>query len=397
MNTPQSHRATSRSVVTLSIAAGMMMGCAGGPAPEIEVNGARYELIIREDEPTDFESPPEGTGIPELVSDESTNAPPLHEWAREELANALRPTIVHSNGELYAAAEPAWEAADRVIAERGVIREPRVVPFIERPRGRDTDDANARVESIIIGADGRTRINPTTVNPNDGVIRLELFGTSSGVSTLKGTCTGSYIGPWTVVTAAHCILQAGSLTTNRIIFKPAQNGSTLPFGSMDCRNDDVPTNNNIAIAFPAGWTGGSGNEQFDYAVIDTYPCQVAPVSNIFNGYVVDSASATYTTAGYPGDRCPTAPGSNTFQCGMSGPAYQNDYRIETEHIDTFAGQSGMPWWRVLSGNEYVAAIHTGSRSFVDIGMCGFSPCVRNYGRRVDTAVESFIQANSYDF
>ena len=370
-----------------------MMGCAGGPAPEIDVNGARYELIIREDEPTDFESPPEGTGIPELVSDESANTPPLHEWAREDLANALRPTIVHSNGELYAAAEPAWEAADRVIAERGVVGEPRVVPFTERPRGRDTDEANARVESIIIGSDGRSRINPTTVNPNDGVIRLELFNGSS----FLGTCTGSYIGPWTVVTAAHCIVQAGTATTNRIIFKPAQNGSTLPFGSMDCRNDDVSTINNIAIAFPSGWTGAASDGSFDYAVIDTYPCQTAPVSNIFNGYVVDSASATYTTAGYPGDTCPSAPGSDRYQCGMSGPAYQNGHRIETEHIDTVAGQSGMPWWRVLSGSEYVAAIHTGWRSFTDIGMCGFSPCVRNFGRRVDTSVESFIQANSYDF
>jgi hypothetical protein len=40
----------------------------------------------------------------------------LNTWPREELADALRATVMHRNGHLYTAEEPNWDAADAILA-----------------------------------------------------------------------------------------------------------------------------------------------------------------------------------------------------------------------------------------------------------------------------------------
>ena len=83
-------------------------------------------------------------------------------------------------------------------------------------------------------------------------------------------------------------------------------------------------------------------------------------------------------------------------CGMSGSAYDDDWRIETEHIDSEGGQSGGPWFR-FTDRWRVAGVQRGSRSYFDFGRCGFSPCVRNLARGIDDSVSTFIMTWSYDY
>lgn len=81
---------------------------------------------------------------------------------------------------------------------------------------------------------------------------------------------------------------------------------------------------------------------------------------------------------------------------MTGSAYINAHMIETEHIDTFEGQSGGPWYRLTSSYR-VAGPLSGYREYFDFGRCGFDVCRRNFARRIDSTVDTFIRAISFDF
>ncbi|AEI65220.1 trypsin-like serine peptidase [Corallococcus macrosporus] len=382
------------SIRTLLCTAALWAGCSepAGVAEEVELKGRTFDLV----EMTPSEAPDVAAAAlvesarPFVVDAAGEEGAPLHEWSREELAKALRPTLIHGNGGVYTAREPAWREADALLAGGGRPGAERMVSWVPRPRASPAS-MSATLSPAVIGSDGRTRVVDTTLQPRRATVRLTVCSGGS-----CGQCTGSYIGPWTLVTAAHCIRRPDGLTTNRIIFGPAQNGTSLPLGSVDCRNDDANSSNDILIGVPSGYAHGALDSPLDYAVVDTFPCHAAP--SMFTGYVIDSGSATYDMFGYPADTCPGAPGPATFQCGMSGSAGINGHRIETEHIDTTGGQSGGPWSRNMgSGVHRVAAMHTGFRSYFDLFKCGFDPCQRNFGRRIDASVDAFIKAISFDF
>ncbi len=375
--------------LSLSSIALLSAGCAAGPS-EIEVNGRVYAL-------TDMPEGPEAASTERRIEDESFmvvgDIQPLHEWNREDLALALRPVVYDGSGQRYVARSPDWEGADAILSTGGEAGEERSVDWQRRSRRLPADDrVGVSGEELIIGADGRNRVNPTTVDPMRANLRIELYNGAN----YQGHCSASYIGPWTIVTAAHCILLDGFPVTNRIVFKQAQNGSILPYGSYDCRNYDASSSNDILISHPAGWTGNFASQTaFDYAVIDTFPC-MPPTSNTFAGYLVNSGSASYDVYGYPGDICPGAPAPERYLCGMAGSAYVNEHMIESEHVDIIAGQSGGPWYRLIDGYR-VAGITSGERTYFDLFRCGFSSCVRNFSRRIDGTVDAFIRATSYDF
>ena len=243
----------------------------------------------------------------------------------------------------------------------------------------------------VVGTDGRTRVPVTTIAPFSSMAQIWI---ALDIGTVQ--CTGTYIGPWTFITAGHCLRMSDGTVARRITFNAARNGASFPFGSIACANDDASRTNDFFAAIPAGFAA-SADSNFDFAVIDTYPCHSAqrwlgmPASN--QGVLVNSGDTTYSLHGYPGPACPGAPGGNDYNCGMSGPAYVNGNWIETADIDADHGQSGGPWH---TGGR-VAATLIGYREYFDLFRCGFDVCRRTFGRRIDTAYKSFLDAIAYDY
>lgn len=300
---------------------------------------------------------------------------------RDDLAQALRPVLSTPLGAKIAR-QPAWGAADAVLrsGQQVLAYEP----------GKVSADPPVGI-SAVIGADGRSRVTNTTIAPFSSVVQLLIF-VDGGWS----QCTGTYVGPWTVLTAGHCLRASDGSVARRITFNPARNGSTLPFGSFACRNDDAVSTNDYLAAIPAAFAS-SADSNFDFAVIDTFPCHVAqrwlgqPASNA--GLWVNAGNTTYTLHGYPAMQCPGAPGGWDYNCGMSGAAYLNGNWVETEHIDSSGGQSGGPWH--FSGR--LAATHIGYREYFDLFRCGFDVCRRNFGRRIDAVFKQFIDDVAFDY
>ena len=186
---------------------------------------------------------------------------------------------------------------------RSDTREQDWAPPAHDPR---SPHAGVAEESVIIGSDGRALPASTSTHPFDSIVRLELFRNG----TPAAWCSGAYIGPWTVITSAHCLLQqAGAVT--QINFQAGRQGTSFPFGNIVCRNDDAPSSNNITYYSPGGFNASDpasdASGPFDYAVIDTYPCH--GTTRFFNGYLVNPNDATYSMHGYPQGQCPGTSGN----------------------------------------------------------------------------------------
>jgi V8-like Glu-specific endopeptidase len=395
--TPVTRPRLARRAMTLATALALLGGCAiedelepelEDQAPlEIEREGQVFERLdpVLEEE---VEPGPDAVIRPLAALPEEPAEPrPLSDLTREELADQLRPVIA-TGGYTYLAQEPAWDAADAVLAGPG---EPRGLDVLVRDgEGRPTTErVDEQAFRAIIGGDGRGMVGNTTVAPHNSIVQLQLY---SG-NTYRGWCSGSYIGPWTLITSAHCLVFSDTDRINRIVFVPARNGNSTPYGSFDCRLDDASGNNNYTWSVPNGYYYGQ-NESLDYAVLDTFPCHGAP--NWFSGYAVNTGETNYSTYGYPADTCPGAPGPGNYQCGMSGSAYLNEWRIETHDIDAISGQSGSPWY-VLTDTYRPAGVLWGYREYFDFGRCGFDVCRRNFARRIDNAFSDFIVSVAWDY
>lgn len=375
-----------------AIASAILAGCAAEEVPvEMVHEGRVYDLLDPgADTGPDIDVVSAGIMVPpEGLTHFGEFGPPLQEWPREELAEALRPAFMHRNGGTYVAREPDWAAADAILD--GDDQE-RHVDVRIRPRGDAPDPIGRIVAAVtgVIGGDGRSLVPDTTVHPHSAIARVMLY--TGGI--YRGSCSGSYIGPWTFVTSAHCLVFSDSDRINRLIFQPARAGSSMPFGSFDCRLDDASMGNDFYWAVPAGYLIGQ-EHSLDYAVIDTYPCHYA--RSYFTGYAVNPNDETYTAHGYPGMTCPGASAAGVFQCGMSGPSYDDAWRLETEHIDQTAGQSGGPWYRRISSINRVVGVVWGYREYFDFGRCGFDVCRRNFARLFDNAVDTFIREHAFDY
>lgn len=393
------HPTNTRSLYTTTLAA--LLTLAGGCALEDEADSALDEEAPEQIERDGQRFTRLGPVLEQAVEpgpaavllplagpvEEPEDLVPLEEWTREDLADQLRPAIATA-GHVYLADEPAWDAADAVLSGR---HEPASVDVLVREgEGRPTAE---RVDALafreIIGSDGRARVWDTTIAPHNAIVQLLLY---SG-NTYRGMCSGFYIGPWTLVTSAHCMVFSDTDRVNRVVFSPARNGNALPYGQLDCRTDDASWNNDFLWSVPAGYLLGQ-NPSLDYAVMDTWPCHQAP--NWFGGYAINTGNGTYTTHGYPGDTCPGAPGPFNYQCGMTASSSINDWRIESQYMDSMGGQSGSPWY-VLWDTYRPAGVLKGYREYPDLFACGFDVCRRNYARRIDDAFSSFIVQVSWDY
>jgi glutamyl endopeptidase len=196
----------------------------------------------------------------------------------------------------------------------------------------------------IIGADGRTRVNPTTAFPYRAIAYLVVTFPHS-----SGSCTGWFIGPRTVITAGHCVYDTSlNEWATSIKVYPGRNGASAPYG--------VTTSHHLYSV--TGWTVNESSN-YDYGAIMTNDTKGNTVG--WFGYRWQSSNSfpgNFTVSGYPGDK----PAGQQWK--MSGPITNVGAFRFWYNIDTFGGQSGSPffqWWTgsgCTSSCYYGVGIHT---------------------------------------
>ena len=209
----------------------------------------------------------------------------------------------------------------------------------------------------IIGADTRTRVNPTTGYPARAIALVTFNG---------GSCTGWFISKDTVATAGHCVHSGGpggDWRTNVRVY-PGRNGSVSPYGSCTAKRLHSVT----------GWTGSS-DETYDYGAIKLN-CTVGNTVGWF-GFFWQAASLNglpATVAGYPDDK-----GFQQWKATSTVSATQT--RQVFYKNDTRPGQSGAPIYYNKTGcGQCSMGIHA-------YGVHGSSPHnANNHGTRITQSV-----------
>ena len=197
---------------------------------------------------------------------------------------------------------------------------------------------------VVIGADNRVRINPTTSYPWRAICSL-LIRSKTGKNYIG---TGWMVGPGTVITAGHCVYLHGEGGWAQYIdVIPARNGSLRPYGTIRSSN----------LRSVTGWTN-SKNRSNDYGAI-ILNTKIGNTVGYF-GYANKSASyiksKTLNLSGYPGDK-----GGST-QWFMARKCKSVGSRTITYDIDTAGGQSGSPVWYKSGSSRYAVGIHTNGHS-----------------------------------
>jgi V8-like Glu-specific endopeptidase len=197
--------------------------------------------------------------------------------------------------------------------------------------------------------DERTRITGTTVYPWNVVGQLQITFSQDA----QGTCTGTLVSPYVVITAGHCIHSRDRGGFPSVVrFAPGQSQASLlgavtqPFGIRNASN--VITNSR--------WTQISGGEKittsaipYDYAAV--YFSTPFTFTSAFMPIVYDDTGTPVNNAGFPGTIQGLPNSGMWFDSGDENTTSTLLYRplqFREFDIDVSGGHSGGPYW-VLDG------------------------------------------------
>jgi V8-like Glu-specific endopeptidase len=177
----------------------------------------------------------------------------------------------------------------------------------------------------VIGADERTRILDTELNPWRRIAALQIKAPSG---TFIGT--GWFVGPRTLITAGHCVFDASQLGgwAKSVEVSPARNGQTFPFDRV------------VAKRFSSidRWVQ-SQDPDFDMGAIHL----AKPVGDDVGWFAVGSLPTTdlethlVNISGYP-----ALPGNGEEQWFHKNRILRVTERRLFYDVDTYGGQSGAP-------------------------------------------------------
>jgi glutamyl endopeptidase len=224
-----------------------------------------------------------------------------------------------------------------------------------RPRGVDSllqpieDCLHARGTGlnyrpeVVVGSDDRVRIRETTRFPWRVICALRIYSAAGD----QYVGTGWLAGPRTVITAGHCVyLDAMGGWADRVEISPARNGRDRPFSSIASSE----------FQSVRGWTI-EGKREHDYAAIILPADQAVPEVGHFGYAVYDGSSLVgsyLNLSGYPADK------DEGTQWWSARSTRKVDAARIWYDVDTAAGQSGAPVWRLdaRTARRVVVAIHT---------------------------------------
>lgn len=218
----------------------------------------------------------------------------------------------------------------------------------------------------VIGPDQRTQVSDVKAQPYS---ETPLIVFKRGAESY--TCTGALVGPRTVATAGHCVVDPATHTwSTEIAAYFAMSGKTYQFG---CHSTTTQA--------PKGWTD-SGDSSFDWGVIQL-DCDAGAVVGHY-GYRVPGEGAVegndWKVTGYPGDKVSQLGGYYMFQ--DAGPLNSYTAALFSYGIDTAGGQSGAPIWRHEAGacGNCMIGVHTMGSTVYQL----------NYGTRMSAEFKSAL-------
>ncbi|MGH1493775.1 MAG: trypsin-like serine peptidase [Acidimicrobiales bacterium] len=204
------------------------------------------------------------------------------------------------------------------------------------------------VAEVVHGRDDRVRVSGTRSYPWRSICHLKITSATGSVH----SCSGTLIGPRTVLTNGHCVfMHSRGGWVKKIEVTPGRNGSTEPFGSATSSH----------FISTKGWVKDR-SYNYDYAVIVLPKSQnlgnVTGWMGLANLSFFSLMGLKVNNSGYPGDKPPGTQWWNSNNV-LAVTARRVYYRL-----DTYNGQSGSPIWRYKNRKRHIIAVHnTGSRSF----------------------------------
>ena len=212
-------------------------------------------------------------------------------------------------------------------------------------------------DRAIVGTDDRKQITDASGYPD----RVVGWLWSQAQDDSWSTCTATLIGPFTAITAAHCVYvhDKGGWIKQMLFIPGVTDPESAPFGTYDWENI------NILKGYIENYDGTNYGSAmpWDMAVITL--AEDAGNQLGWMGFRVDDASDwDARIIGYPGDKPDGTMWSNS--CKIKADQFGD--LIYWHECDTFAGSSGSSMWEDQSGDLYIRGINVAEDDKVNYGV-----------------------------
>jgi V8-like Glu-specific endopeptidase len=248
------------------------------------------------------------------------------------------------------------------LRKAGVRREAGTPPSPDSAGTEDHEELQARQ---VVGSDNRYSLDSVAQTWPDST-HVEHFGGQ------VGTCSGTHVGRFTQVTAAHCLNDGDSWFSPISNLRAGQGSAGSVWTAIRGGNFSACW----AFAVPGGWDEDHDVDD-DFGVVDMRGCQPPDQGWLGTSNTVGWDTTHYLN-GYPA--IPPSGVANRLWGANNGSAHSHTGWTNTffHEIDATDGQSGAGIYRRSGAtNRYVVAVHRGAI---------YGVYDENYGRTMDWGV-----------